>query len=506
MKKHAYEPLVPPHLHNATIPLPLSNIVQRMMAKDPADRFPSMVETINALENWLGVYESGAFVPKVEDVATVTTAARAFRNARGAVIRTRIVGAFHTIGLVATVFLALSGRLNWAFGVAGLMVQTTLAFHFLQLTFGRTDLARRARQLARGLSLIDYGLLALGFTLFTLLLARLEFATLWLGFGMVGLACALAVRVWINPMVARDRAPALEECRKLLRKLRAEGYAESDLRVFVAKSGGRYWEEFYESLFGYDAKILARAELLRAGKAARRERCAAWRDPFAQWLERIELHQRERRETAILTEAERRGLMAKGISQETARLRASQSVAAIVGKNQLHRSSLAGASPTSSSVFEQLVAAADQQDEKPLGQLGFTLWLHYAAGTVVRAIITVLLLALFALWAGQNQLWDLLWKGHWQPLPTEPLVLEGVPAVATSWVQSINVGLAGLVLLVSLSYPRARSGILAMVGAAIIAGGHLVGFEPLGPFQGNHLSLLLGISIALVGFRLHHVE
>jgi formylglycine-generating enzyme required for sulfatase activity/predicted Ser/Thr protein kinase len=48
--KHVMEPLVPPHEVNPDVPVGISNVVCRMMAKSPDDRYPSTAELLKALK------------------------------------------------------------------------------------------------------------------------------------------------------------------------------------------------------------------------------------------------------------------------------------------------------------------------------------------------------------------------------------------------------------------------------------------------------------------------
>ena len=63
----------------------------------------------------------------------------------------------------------------------------------------------------------------------------------------------------------------IDACERILRRLRAQGMDEEEIQQFVAKFAGRNWEGFFEALFGYEAKLTARAVLLRGGAAGVRE-------------------------------------------------------------------------------------------------------------------------------------------------------------------------------------------------------------------------------------------
>jgi hypothetical protein len=110
----------------------------------------------------------------------------------------------------------------------------------------------------------------------------------------------------------------------------------------------------------------------------------------------------------------------------------------------------------------------------------------------VRAAVAAVLLAAFVLWAWQNRSFA----------APAPLALPGLPAAWTGWCDSANPGWAAVVLLTSLYYRGRRSAALVLVGAGITVVGHRFGLRSVEPVQGYHVSLLLGTTFALVGFRL----
>jgi uncharacterized membrane protein YfcA len=85
---------------------------------------------------------------------------------------------------------------------------------------------------------------------------------------------------------------------------------------------------------------------------------------------------------------------------------------------------------------------------------------------------------------------------------TKGLVVGGVPPALTSWVDSFNVGLAGLILLASLFFRGNLMSVFALIGAAVVVVGHQFGIRTVEPLRDVHVSLMLGTVLALVGFRL----
>ena len=59
-------------------------------------------------------------------------------------------------------------------------------------------------------------------------------------------------------MARKQRQVPIAQAEALFKSMRLRGLDEEALRQFVCKYSGNRWEEFYEALFGYEAKIQAR--------------------------------------------------------------------------------------------------------------------------------------------------------------------------------------------------------------------------------------------------------
>jgi hypothetical protein len=91
-------------------------------------------------------------------------------------------------------------------------------------------------------------------------------------------AAAVALFYGFDRRAEVERFPAIEAADKLVKRLRRQGVSEDEAKHFLAKYGGRRWEEFFEAVFGFEAKMAVRATLMRGGTAGSREQYAAWRD------------------------------------------------------------------------------------------------------------------------------------------------------------------------------------------------------------------------------------
>ncbi|HJZ55185.1 MAG TPA: hypothetical protein VKE74_09515, partial [Gemmataceae bacterium] len=533
MTKHAYQPLVPPEQIVSRVPKELSAVIQRMMAKTADDRFADMGEVIRTLEAWLGVRHARTFSPHEEQIERLESFAASYHAAPTAVLRSRVLKGFFLVLVLAAVLLTFFGKLTWALGVVGLAVQSTLAYFVLDGVTRRSALFTRLRQFAFGLGCGDWGVAFASAALFGVLLGMLGAFWIWVGFGLAGVGLAFALRYGFDRRIERERQPAVDDCERMLRRLRGQGLDEEDLRAFVAKFAGRHWEGFFEALFGYEAKLDARAVLLRGGAAGPREKHAAWREPLIALIERIERARKEARERRLLAAVEQARLQAAGLAQQEAEDRANAAAEAMVREADKIRQAevervrighvpQVAAFPVPAQVGV-LVRGTSNPDfvfepAKP-DHVGRVVGLF--VGPHVRAVLAAVLLAGWGLWAHQNGLFpgsevkaqasaavennDLSGLEQTAALDatrqTRPLEVNGVPGHLTGWVDSFNVGLAGLLLLGSLFFRGNTMSVFVIVGAAVAVAGHRFGIRSVEPLRDYHVALMLGSVLALVGFR-----
>jgi hypothetical protein len=532
MSKHAYDPIVPPEQIVHRVPKELSAVIQRMMAKDPADRFQDMGEVVRTLEAWLGVHHTGTFSPKEEQIAKLEGFVYEFNSCPSAILRGRLITGFFGAIALAAVLLAFFGKIGWAFGAFGLGLEATAAYFVLDGVMRRGHLFTRVRRFVTGMGWGDLAMGVAAAALFAILLALLHVFWIWVGFGIIGVGLAFALRYGLDRAINEARRQVIDGCERQLRRLRIHGLDEEDLRQFVAKFAGRHWEEFFEALFGYDAKLVARSVLLRGGAAGTREKHAAWREPLIAAMERVEKARKEARERRLIAAVERANQLAAGASVQSADLHAEAAADAMVRAAaeiravEAHRATPGQRSGQQPANVSRLLQAAERPDEfafvpstrvDPFNQI-----VSLFVGPHIRAIGAAVLLAACALWAQQNGLvagsemqaraqqalesQDLALPSDQTtaepPRGTKPLQIGGVSASLTSWADSFNVGLGGLILLGSLCYRGNLMSIFALIGAAVVVVGHQVGIRTVEPLRDYHVSLMLGSVLALVGFRM----
>src|SRR5262249_3674743 len=71
LTKHATEPVVRPDVIVKGLPRALGDIVVKMMAKNPDDRYSSMDGVIRALEDFLGLHASGKLAQSEQHLRTL---------------------------------------------------------------------------------------------------------------------------------------------------------------------------------------------------------------------------------------------------------------------------------------------------------------------------------------------------------------------------------------------------------------------------------------------------
>ena len=471
MTKQTYDPIIPPEAIVNRIPTALSAVIMTMLAKHPDDRYQTMHDVIRALENWLGVRGSGSFNPRDEQIVQLETFVAEFHAAPSAVRKSRVVSWSLNACFLLALLMLFFGQLSIAFGLAAFVVQSAAAYFVLNGARERTHLFRRVRATLFTLSAWDAALMLAGVGLFALLLGGLQLLTVWAGFGAFAIAGAGAVYLLFDRRAETERAGGLLACRNLVRRMRLNGHSEDDLRLFVARYAGRHWEEFFEALFGYEAKITARATLERGPSAGPRDKFAAWREPLLGLLDRWDEARRDAAERQFLERVESAGLTAAGLSDSQAHARAATQADAMLTRARQVRGTM---------------PEVQALGEPPSGR--FTEWL---TGPIVRALLGVTLLGLFAAWTGQN---------IGRPL-TEPLVIAGVPLGVTAWVDDATVGWAGVLLMASLFSRGSRMGALVMLGAALCAFGPAMGLRAVEPLRVGHVAFVLGSVVALAGYR-----
>ncbi len=286
MTQHFFEAPVAPEQHNRRVPPALSAIVLKMLAKKPEQRHQTMDEVITALEEFLGVDGSAVFSPREEHASLLERAVEDFNGATWGLRRRLAIAVFFALAAAATAgaswFHSPRVAIAAAVGAVAIAATSLIVNAFAQ----RAPLLLQLRHLVLG---APPGLWLLG-----VLAASISLGVLaWYGLlrnavALVGLSAVLAIVFYLlfDRRLARERRSPLEAVEQMLKSMRLKGLEEMALRQFVCKYSGEDWEPFYEALFGYDAKLLARARWGRDEKELPRKRRGVWRDPLVRWVNR----------------------------------------------------------------------------------------------------------------------------------------------------------------------------------------------------------------------------
>ena len=534
MTRHAADAPIRPEVHNKAVPRSLSDVVLRMIAKKPEDRYASMSEVTKVLEDFLGLHGGGEQMSAESHLRTLEQGVEAFRQVPVAKLRTLLL--LGTFGGCAAFFLLFVLFGFWKVGgfFLGLGLLSAVAYAVVRGGASRSPLFVRFRATALSLGWLDYAKLGLGVLLLLGVLFAVGLLWVWLLAALLAVGVALALHYAFDRRIAAQRAAALEKVERLLETLRRRGLSEDALQEFVARNTGDHWEEIFEALFGYEAKLAARPLYGRGPKGAR-PRFGAWRDPVVGWLDRSARARQEARERKHLQEVERKGLEAQGIDAAEARQQAERVAAAMVEaaatikkeeaapleatvlpSEAVHLTTplMKNAPPAKRVNMHDLMAVAAAPPAGPVRSgPGLAPLLRMPFGSTTRFFVGAALVAACVLWMNkenllpsstindEGQVLSRLWQTTQADSKAAPLAIPLVPAEVNVMLSSVNAGIAGVALLLSIFWRSWKIGFLVLLGAAVMVIGPVSGYAlALGPMTAQVSCLAVGGAIAALGF------
>jgi serine/threonine protein kinase len=543
IRKHASTAITPPEQLAPRVPPALSAIVMKMTARRREDRYDTMTDAIEDLERFLDLDRAVRFSPREEHVLALQRHVEQFNAAPGARLRPKLLGAFFGLSATAAVAAALQGAEPWLMGaLVGLPVLAVVMHVLLSGVLRKTYFFTRYRQLLVAGRLGDWikwfvvlGLIVVGLALSGGLVA-------WLLVLLASSLLAAAMVALIDRPLDRRRAPILAQAEQLLRGLRLRGLDEDSLRRFVCRYAGDSWEEFFEALFGYEAKMRARLHWGRNERGQARPRFAAWRDPIIQWIDQKIAQRDEDRQRRHLQRVEARRLEASGADVIEARRRAKRIADEMVDRALAFRRKAQPAdqpqprSAAHSDIIElrrPLFEGVD--DERALGyrrqsylrrRVGGPLDVVF--GPQVRFIAGVVIFGVFLLWLYQNRDYAveeakvlagtrvdpaaiagktdkaIVTRRDYQSADLVrrtvdlPLVPDWIDDLLSSW----NAGVAGALLIFSALFRGRVMGFLVLVGALVLLTGPIL---PVGSVAGlgpERVALIGGVGLILLAILL----
>ncbi len=200
------------------------------------------------------------------------------------------------IGTAVIVLLFAAAQLwAWAGGFVLCMILAWVLYEALAGLSGRSYLYKRATALLFAGGWKDWARLFIGVALIVMAILVLDLAPMAVALVLLGLGIAAGMHYGIDRAVAAERSAPIAEAQEMLKRLRLAGADEESIRKFICEFGGDGWEEFYETLFGYESKLQAREKWGKAIRGHERPEHASWRDPIAAWLNRrLDHAQRQR--------------------------------------------------------------------------------------------------------------------------------------------------------------------------------------------------------------------
>jgi eukaryotic-like serine/threonine-protein kinase len=312
--------------------------------------------------------------------------------------------------------------------------------------------------------------------------------------------------------------------------MRLHGLEDASLRQFASKYSGARWEEFFEALFGYEAKLAAR-EWSRGEMGKTREKFAVWREPIIAWIDARQQARKAARERKLLQAVEVKAFEAAGMNAVEAEAKAGQ-----IAEEMVHQAAVLKAAPVALPIATAVpiegataVVAAPPPPSANLKQMLetarkpeklFTLkprkkttpsvvgqFLGELVGPRTRCLLGIVLLMGFLGWLYENDLLalDKLLKqisalsafSTTAPKTLAPFWLPLVPLDATKLFGTIYAGIAGLILVLSGLFVSRRMTFAVVPGAAAVFA------APWAPewFGLPSLAFLVGgLALALLGF------
>ncbi len=262
VSKHRTEPLQRPESIVSSVPKALGDIVERMTAKSPADRFQDLSEVIAALESFLN--QQQAKQPLLTDpklVAALEAACTAF-NRDGLATAKK----FLPLSFVATCLLLsiITGIFHWQLGIAiGMSGLAAIVSHLGMAMFSahQEPIAKRLRSVIWLSPWTDWltWIIGVGVILLTIWVSGLWVYAV--GAAALGMVFAYLYETLVNKTARSRRTASIESGEQIIKRLRLSGIDEREIQGFVARFAGRQWEEFFCELFDYEAMRSIRTQL-----------------------------------------------------------------------------------------------------------------------------------------------------------------------------------------------------------------------------------------------------
>jgi hypothetical protein len=552
--KHQHEPPPSPQRINPAVPQRLSDLTVAMLGKRPDERPGSLDAVIADLERFLAVPGADAVTLSADETAELAECAEQF--AAAPTRRTRSLAIAAAAGSCTLIVIAsLLGRhLFLAGGFLGLGLMTAFAYFMVHGFSDGTALFHKTCDVVTNSGWRGRLIAVASAILILMLLNVFHLLGAWIAFGLLAVVAAVAFHEMFDRRLASERAEPLAIARRAVGVLRRRGVAEESIRRLVCVASGPVWEEFFEAIFGYDAKLEARARWGLDSHQRPLPKFAAWRDPMIAWLEAKERARREERDIALLQRIEEQGLQAQGVNLLTARRRSARIAQAVVKMATELRSKkghAGGGAHEHFSIARMLRHTAENPDqalsEHSEARFPLRLWvalaIHTLLGPTPRFLAGAALVVGCLVWMDQNAIVtgrqyreaaekvreaaskaveskdvnavreikprELIGEESlarareaFEKGGTRPLDVPMVPRALLQRFNGFNPGVAGLILIVSALFRGTWVNLLSAAGAAVAWLGPSFGPPTAEMGKAQLVSMAIGVALMVAGIAI----
>jgi serine/threonine protein kinase len=511
LEQHAHQPL--PNLVelNPRVPRSLQGIVERAMAKRPADRYPALTEMIVDLESLLGVSPEGEFSPTSEQADQWERIAFHYAASTKKLRLTRpLLAGLIGISGILTLAMPLVAGLGWgSFGPA-LLVAAIVTALVLGARGGGSPIVTSFRGWISSLSWMDYAIAAIGATVLVLVALITGMLPGLVAGGLLGAIAGVAYQFQMVGPSRRQCEPVVKDAERFVRDLRIDGADEDGVRSFAARYGGDHWQGLFEAVFGYEAFCKIRDQL-RGDPSFPGSTAGRLRDKVCSQLAGKSKVNRESRDHKRLAKLEQCGLQSEGIGGAEARDRAWQMAAAVIDHAKADAPAKADPDVEAQAKRDRMKSMlAEARSGKYKTQRDKLAPIRCALGGQTRLLAGCILLAIFAVWGNNNGLFDSLKEtiasGELDADMGSALrhdaaaANQAVVGTTSAW----SIGLAGLLLAMSAFVSGWRMTPFAVAATIVILFGPALGIPGFGiPVAGQlqpwMLSGLAGAAIYVPG-------
>jgi hypothetical protein len=413
IKRHQHEPVPRPDEIDPDVPAELGEVVAKMTAKKPQDRYANLDDAIKNLEEFLARGDGGTLKPRPEHQQEVKLGLEAFNGSSWRMIRRLVGPLFYALCVLLFLGALLTGHWVTAGGVVVYAVATFGCYLILRGALEDDYLFNRLRALVVQSRRSDRLTWCIGAGVLLIAILVLRLLVPFIFAVVLGIGAAVAFYAVVDRLLASQRVEALERVRRALMDLRARGVDEEEIRKLVIDHCHTDWEEFIECLFGYELKMTIRRRREEAGEETGRS-FGRWRDPLIRWADRRLVLRQQQRERQYLQGLEQKRLESEGVGQDEAHRRASINADNLVSQAVQLRELMASAAPgdrklakRQQELFRNLLKAAQtgnvtERERTRLAPVAGTVEVLFNQG--LRFLLGGIVLAFCALWLQKNDM------------------------------------------------------------------------------------------------------